>query len=78
MFAPIMIGMADPMSNTPPPTIPTTMEVVEDDDWITEVAKTPIKKPTNGLAVVSMRLSAKPRPTIFSDVPIKSRLKMKQ
>ncbi len=52
MFAPMMTGMADPTSSTPPPTIPTTMDVVEEDDWMIEVAKTPMKKPTNGLAVV--------------------------
>jgi hypothetical protein len=46
------MGMADSIPNTPPPTIPTTMDVVDEEDWMSEVAKTPIKKPTNVLAVV--------------------------
>lgn len=46
------MGMADEVSKTPPATIPTTMEVVDDDDWIIEVDKIPIKRPTTGLLVV--------------------------
>jgi hypothetical protein len=52
MLAPIMMGMADGISRTPPATIPTTIDVVDDDDWIIEVERIPIKRPTIGLVVV--------------------------
>ena len=39
-----------------------------------EVARTPMNKPTNGLVVVAIRVSARPFPNIFRDVPINSRL----
>jgi hypothetical protein len=51
MLAPIIMGMADCISRTPPATIPTTIDVVDDDDWIIEVDRIPIKRPTIGLVV---------------------------
>jgi hypothetical protein len=49
--------------------------VVEEEDWIIEVARTPINKPTRGLLVVFINDSAIPFPNIFREVPINSRLK---
>jgi hypothetical protein len=46
-----MMGMADGISRAPPATIPTTIDVVEDDDWIIEVERIPIKRPIIGLVV---------------------------
>jgi hypothetical protein len=40
-----------------------------------EVARTPINKPTNGLVVVAIRVSARPFPNILREVPINSKLK---
>ncbi len=75
ILAPIIIGIALATFKTPPPTRPTTMDVVEEEDWIREVARIPINKPTSGLVVVCIRLVASPLPNIFRDVPIISRLK---
>jgi hypothetical protein len=72
------MGMALGTFKTPPATRPTTMDVVEEEDWIKEVARIPINKPTSGLVVVSIRSVASPFPNIFRDVPINSRLKMKR
>jgi hypothetical protein len=58
--------------------MPTTIEVVEDELWIREVAKMPINKPTNGLEVVAIRVSAKPLPKSFRDDPIKLMLSKKR
>ncbi len=51
ILAPIMMGMAAGISRTPPATIPTTIDVVDDDDWIIEVERIPMKRPTIGLVV---------------------------
>jgi len=75
MLAPMIIGMADDVSKTPPATMPTTIQVVDDDDWIIEVDKIPIKKPTIGLLVVWISDLANSLPNIFSEDPINSRLK---
>jgi hypothetical protein len=39
-----------------------------------EVERMPINKPTNGLVVVAIRVSASPFPNILRDVPINSKL----
>jgi hypothetical protein len=67
--------MADEVSKTPPATMPTTIEVVDDDDWIIDVDKIPIKRPTIGLLVVWMSDLANSLPNIFSEDLINSRLK---
>jgi hypothetical protein len=71
----MMIGMALVTFRAPPATNPTTIDVVVEEDWIREVARIPMNKPTNGLVVVSIRVSARPFPNILRDVPINSKLK---
>jgi hypothetical protein len=48
----MIMGMAGGISRAPPATIPTTIEVVDDEDWIIEVDKIPIKRPATGLVVM--------------------------
>ena len=74
ILAPITMGMALVIFITPLPTIPTTIDVVEEELCIIEVAKIPIKRPTKGLEVVLIKDSANPLPNIFRDAPIKSML----
>jgi len=71
------MGMAVGTVKTPPATRPTTIDVVEDEDWMRDVARIPMNKPTSGFVVVWIRFSAIPFPNIFTDVPINSRLKKK-
>jgi hypothetical protein len=78
ILAPIIIGMALGMVSAPPATRPTTMDVVDDEDWMIDVARIPIKSPTIGFVVVSIRLDANPFPNNFKDAPINSRLKRKR
>jgi hypothetical protein len=75
ILAPMMIGMAVGTVRAPPPTRPTTMDVVVEELWMTDVVKMPMNRPTKGLEVPLMRLSEKPLPNIFIDVPIMSILK---
>ena len=42
---------------------------------MTEVARIPMKRPTSGLDVVVIRVSANPLPNILREVPMSSRLK---
>jgi hypothetical protein len=74
MFAPIIMGIALGTVSTPPPTKPTTMEVVVEELWISEVASIPMNKPTSGLEVLVIRVSARSLPNIFIEVPIRSML----
>jgi hypothetical protein len=74
ILAPITIGIALDTFMTPEPTIPTTMEVVVEELWTRLVAKIPINKPTKGLEVVLMRLSAKPSPKHLKATPIRPML----
>jgi len=74
-LAPMMMGIALGTFNAPPATSPTTIEVVDEDDWMMEVERIPMNKPTKGLVVVAIRVSAKPLPNILREVPISSRLK---
>jgi hypothetical protein len=48
ILAPIIIGIADEISKAPLATIPTTIEVVDEEDCIMEVANIPIKSPATG------------------------------
>jgi hypothetical protein len=57
---------------------PTTIDVVVDELWITEVANIPINKPTTGFDVPAMSVSAKPFPNNFIEVLIRSMLKRKR
>jgi hypothetical protein len=66
------MGMAFATVRTPPPTIPTIIDVVEDELCITEVTKIPINKPTMGLDVELISVSANPFPNNLSDDPIRS------
>jgi len=52
ILAPIIIGIADEISKAPLATIPTIIEVVDEEDCIMEVANIPIKRPTTGFVVV--------------------------
>jgi len=78
MLAPMMMGMALATFRAPPATMPTTMEVVDEEDWMMDVAKIPMNRPTKGLVVVAIRVSASPLPNILSEAPISSRLKRKR
>ena len=49
MLAPKSIGMAI-SSGRPPAIMPTTIEVVVDDDWMMAVVTIPIARPTNGFS----------------------------
>jgi hypothetical protein len=69
------MGIALATFNAPPATNPTTIEVVDEEDWMMEVARIPMNRPTKGLVVVAISVSAKPLPNILSEVPISSRLK---
>ncbi len=70
ILAPMIMGMALLTFRTPPPTKPTTIAVVDEEDWIKEVARIPINKPATGLEVVAIRASANPLPNIFKASPI--------
>jgi hypothetical protein len=74
ILAPMTMGMALVTFNAPPATNPTTMDVVDEDDWIMEVERIPMNNPTMGLVVVSINVSAKPFPNILREVPINSKL----
>ena len=56
IFAPIIYGTAAATAifvsspNVPAATMPTTRDVVVDEDWINPVANIPINNPMNGLA----------------------------
>jgi hypothetical protein len=67
----MIIGMAFGTVKTPPPTIPTTMAVVDEELWIREVARTPINRPTSGTDVLAINVSANPLPNIFKEAPIR-------
>jgi hypothetical protein len=71
----MMIGIALATFNAPPATNPTTIEVVDEEDWMREVARIPMNRPTRGFVVVAISVSAKPLPNILRDAPISSRLK---
>ena len=75
IFAPITIGMAFAIERLPPATRPTTMDVVEEEDWIIEVARIPMNRPTIGFVVVAIRVSANPSPNNLREAPISSKLK---
>jgi hypothetical protein len=70
-----MIGIALLTVKTPPPTIPTTIEVVEEELCIIDVERIPINNPTRGLEVVLIRVLAKSLPNNLREPPIKSMLK---
>jgi len=70
------MGIALATFKTPPPTIPTTIDVVVDDDCIKDVARIPINNPTKGFEVVWISVVANPFPNIFREVPINSKLNM--
>jgi len=74
----MIMGIALVTFNAPPATSPTTIEVVEEEDWMIEVARIPMNRPTKGLVVVAIRVSANPFPNILREVPISSRLKRKR
>ena len=78
ILAPIIMGIAFVTFSAPPATKPTTIDVVEEDDCMIEVTRIPIKRPTKGLVVVSINVSARSFPNIFNDVPISSRLNKKR
>ena len=78
MLAPMTMGMALATFKAPPATRPTTMAVVEEEDWMIEVERIPINSPTSGLVVVAIRVSAKPSPNILSEAPMSSRLNRKR
>ena len=78
MLAPMMMGMALTTFKAPPATRPTTMDVVEEEDWMMDVDRIPMNKPTSGFVVVWIRFSASPFPNIFKEAPISSRLKKKR
>jgi hypothetical protein len=71
------IGMAFVTVSTPPPTMPTTIDVVDDELCISDVAKTPINSPTKGFDVVAIRLSANSLPKILNEAPINPILRRK-
>jgi hypothetical protein len=76
ILAPIIIGMAVEISRAPPATIPTTIEVVDEEDCIMEVANIPIKRPATGFVVVEMSDLANSFPNIFREALINSRLRI--
>ena len=78
ILAPIMMGIAFVTFNAPPATNPTTIEVVDEEDWTMEVERIPMNRPTNGLVVVAISVSAKSLPNILREVPMSSRLKRKR
>jgi hypothetical protein len=61
--------MAPSIDSSPPATIPTIIEVVVDEDWITEVARIPIKSPTTGFDVVLRSVSANSFPKSLKEAP---------
>jgi hypothetical protein len=69
------MGMAFATFNAPPATSPTTIDVVEEDDWTMEVARIPMNNPTKGFVVVAIRVSANPSPNNSREVLMSSRLK---
>jgi hypothetical protein len=78
MLAPMMMGMALATFRAPPATSPTTMDVVNDEDWTMEVERIPTNSPIKGFVVVVIRASARPWPSILSDAPISSILNRKR
>jgi hypothetical protein len=57
MFAPIIIGTAEPNDSVPEPTIPTITEVVVEEDWTRTVPRIPIASATSGFAVAVNKAS---------------------
>src|SRR5699024_9156266 len=56
-LAPIKIGIAV-ANGSPPATIPTTIDVVVEDDWVSTVARIPMTSPTTGFWAKVKMLSA--------------------
>ena len=69
MLAPMMMGTALVTVSAPPATMPTTIEVVLDELWISEVASRPIIRPITGLVVVAISCSLNPLPSILKAAP---------
>lgn len=76
ILAPIIIGMAFSILSAPAATIPTTIDVVEEELCTIEVARTPINKPTKGLVVVCINVAEKSFPNNFKESPISCKLRM--
>jgi hypothetical protein len=72
ILAPMMMGIAPSMVRAPAATRPTVIEVVVDELCTSVVARMPMKSPTKGLAVRSIRASAKPFPMSLKPRPMRS------
>jgi hypothetical protein len=59
-------------------TMPTIMQVVVEEDWTMLVESKPMNKPVKGLAVFSIKLSAKPRPRRLKPAEMSFMLRRKQ
>jgi len=70
----MIMGIAFEIVITPEPTIPTTIEVVVEEDCTMLVARMPIKRPMNGFDVALIRFSANSLPKPLNAVPIKPML----
>jgi hypothetical protein len=73
----MIMGMAFVTFNAPPATNPTTIVVVDEEDWMMEVERIPMNRPVKGLVVVAISVSANPAPNILREAPMSSRLKIK-
>ena len=78
MLAPMMMGIALGMVRLLPATRATTIEVVAEELWTTEVERMPATRPTKGLEVISMRVFEKSFPSSLKAPPMVSMLKKKQ
>ena len=78
MLAPMIMGMALATVRALLPTSPTTMEVVLEELWTTEVDRMPMKRPTMGFEVPAIKASAKPFPNSFIELPMRSMLRRKR
>jgi hypothetical protein len=58
----MIIGMADAIGITPPPTSPTMREVIVDELCIKLVARIPVNNPRKGFEYEVISCSAKPFP----------------
>ncbi|KPL05945.1 hypothetical protein AMJ71_10345 [candidate division TA06 bacterium SM1_40] len=72
------IGMAVATVRAPPPTSPTTSEVVSDELCIRAVARMPMNRPVSGFEVAATSLSAIPSPNSRNADPRREMLRRKR
>jgi len=74
----MIMGIAYSTGRAPPPTSPTTREVVVDELCTRLVARIPVNNPTKGLEYELISCSAKPLPNNWKDTPMSLMLARKR